>query len=181
MSSDGPRLPGSSETNASTPIEASHYAWPIAELDPVVCMRALAAGLPHVAADETVFEQRFDRVWSFLTDFETATPLYEGIVGRARVLERHGESDERGGPGERLTLATQSPLRGPWTRFDVVLRPGFCLMQSRIGQVGMAARPEGPSATRFFHFEGSPALGRLLRPLFAWNIRQDFRRLRGLL
>jgi hypothetical protein len=174
MSSEGPRHPSPSASDASIPIAAARYAWPLAGIDPVMRMRALAAGLPHVAADETVLDHPFERVWPFLTDFEVATPLYEGIVGRARIIERH----ESGG---RLTLETQSPLLGPWTRFDVVLQPGFCLMQSRIGQVGMAARPEGPTATRFFHFEGSPVLGRILRPFFAWNIRQDFRRLRELL
>jgi hypothetical protein len=171
MSPEDPQSPRPSDSQ-STPIEETCYAWPDAEIDPVMRMRALAAGLPHVAADEAVFDRSFERVWSFLTDFEVTTPLFEGVVGRARILERRGE---------RLTIETQSPLLGPWTRFDVVLRPGWCLMQSRLGQVGMAARPEGPSATRFFHFEGSPALGRMLRPFFAWNIRQDFRRLRRLL
>jgi len=169
MSSEGP---DSTSSPASPPVVEGCYAWPDVEIDPVLRMRALAAGLPHVAADEAVFDRPFERVWSFLTDFEVTTPRYEGIVGRARILERRGE---------RLTLETQSPLLGPWTRFDVVLRPGFCLMQSRIGQVGMAARPEGPTTTRFFHFEGSPRIGRILRPFFAWNIRQDFRRLRELL
>lgn len=171
MSADDPQPPDF-PASQSPPIDAERYAWPDAEIDPVMRMRLLAAGLPHVATDEAVFDRPFERVWSFLTDFEVTTPLFEGVVGRARILERRGE---------RLTIETQSPLLGPWTRFDVVLRPGFCLMQSRIGQVGMAARPEGPTTTRFFHFEGSPALGRMLRPFFAWNIRQDFRRLRRLL
>jgi hypothetical protein len=170
MSTEGPESPPPSEA-AGPPIEAGRYAWPEVEIDPVMRMRALAAGLPHVATDETVLDRPFERVWSFLTDFEVSTPLFEGLVADARVLERRGD---------RLTLETRTPLWGAWTRFDVVLRPGWCLMLSRIGEVGMAARPEGPCATRFFHFEGSRALGRIVRPLLAWNIRQDFRRLRRL-
>ena len=54
-------------------------------------------------------------------------------------------------------------------------------MVSSIGEIGMAARPESETATRFAHFEGSTRLGRLARPLFSWNIRQDFRKLRRLL
>jgi hypothetical protein len=54
-------------------------------------------------------------------------------------------------------------------------------MSSSRGQVGMAARPEGDDRTRFVHFERSSFLTPLTRPLFAWNIRQDFRRIRALL
>ncbi|MCA9503309.1 MAG: hypothetical protein H6748_17385 [Spirochaetaceae bacterium] len=153
------------------PIHASRYAWPEVEIDPVTRMRALAAGLPHVAVDETLFALPFDRVWSFVADLATNTPRFEGLVADVRPLEQQGE---------RLRLAARNPILG-WSEFDVVLRPGWCLMRSRLGEVGMAARPEGPRATRFLHFEGSPLLGRLARPFFAWNIRQDFRRLHSLL
>jgi len=154
------------------PIDIARYAWPSAEIDPVDRMRALAAGLPHVAAGETVLEFPFDRVWSYLTDFEANTAKIEGAVSRVRILERDGD---------RLTLEARGPLFAPWMRFDVVIRPGWCLMRTRIGEVGMAARPESPDSTRYFHFEGSAMLGRIVRPLFDWNINQDFRRLRTLL
>ena len=132
----------------------------------------MAGGLPHVAQDEAVFDVPFDRFWSYLTDFEANTPRIEGTVGRVLELERDGD---------RLTLEARGPLIGPWQRFDVVLRPGWCLMRTRIGEIGMAARPETGRSTRYFHFEGSALLGRIARPFFAWNIRQDFRRLRRLL
>ena len=154
------------------PIDAARYAWPEAVLDPVERMRALAAGLPHVAANETVFDVPFERLWSFISDFENNTAQFEGTVGRARILERNGE---------RLVLEARGPVLGPWMRFDVVLRPGWCLMRTRIGEIGMAARKETEGTSRFFHFEGSAVLGRIVRPFFRWNIRQDFRRLRGLL
>lgn len=160
--------------SADAPIAAARYAWPTSSLDPVVRMRALAAGLPHAATDETLFDADFERVWDFVADLEHSTPLYEGVVGRARIVDRDGD---------RLVLEVKGPVPAitPWQRFDVVLRPGWCLMRSRLGDVGMAARPEPDGRTRFFHFEGSPLLGRLVKPYFAWNIRQDFRRLARLL
>lgn len=159
-------------TEAERPIDATAFAWPHVELEPVARMRALAAALPHVAVDETVFDVPFDQLWTFIADLEANTARFEGTVSRARIVERDGD---------RLQLDARSPIGGPWLRFSVVLRPGWCLMRSRLGEVGMAARPEGPTTTRFIHFEGSALLGRLVRPLFAWNIRQDFRRLRTLL
>lgn len=157
-----------------TPIDIDRYAWPTAELDPIARMRALAAGMPHVATNETVFEAEFDRVWELVSDFEQYTAQYEAAVGEARIVERDGD---------RLVLHVKGPLPAlsPWQRFDVVLRPGWCLMTSRLGEIGMAARPEGEGRTRYFHFEGSALLGRLVKPIFAWNIRQDFRKMNGLL
>jgi hypothetical protein len=58
------------------------------------------------------------------------------------------------------------------------LRFGWCVMQSRNTQIGMAAAPEGDGTrTRLAHFEGSALLGRLARPYFRWNIRGDLRRI----
>ena len=159
---------------SETPIDVDRYAWPTAELDPVARMRALAAGLPHVAKNETVFEAGFDRVWTLVSDFEQYTARVEAAVGAVKVVSRDGE---------RLVLDVKGPipLRSCGPRFDVVLRPGWCLMSSRLGDIGMAARPEGEGRTRYFHFEGSSLLGRLVKPVFAWNIRQDFRKMNGLL
>ena len=50
------------------PIEIDHYAWPIATLDPVARMRALAAGLPNAAINETVFDVDFERFWPYIED-----------------------------------------------------------------------------------------------------------------
>jgi len=152
-------------------LEGNRYAWPTIELDPVEKMRALAANLRHVAVDETVFNVPFESFWRFIEDLETNTPRIEGAVSRLEILERDGD---------RLRLKSRSPF-GIWDEFDAILRPGFCVMQGRSGQIGMAARPEGKTKTRYFHFEGTRLLGRLGRPFFAWNIRQDFRRLRKLL
>ncbi len=137
-------------------------------------MRALAAGLPHVATNETVFAADFDRVWDLVADFEQYTAQVEAAVREVRIVSRDGE---------RLLLDVRGPLPGipAWQRFDVVLRPGWCLMSSRFGDIGMAACAEAPARTRFFHFEGSSLLGRLAKPLFAWNILQDFRKMERLL
>ena len=179
MSPERPDPRDTKPTEAESPaIDATRYAWPTAELDPVERMRALAAAMPHVAVDETVFDVDFDHFWSFISDFERTTSQFEYSVSRARIINREPEPE---GGGERLVLHTLSPLGGPWVHIDVVLRPGWCLMHTRVGDIGMSARPEPNGKTRFFHFEGSSVLGRIAKPLFAWNIRQDFRKLRRLL
>lgn len=162
------------ETSPERPLDPNAYAWPEARLDPVARMRALASGLPHVAVAETIFETDFESLWGFVADLETQTPRFEGAVSRIRILEQ---------AGDHIVLESKGPVAAlsPWIRFEVVLRPGWCLMQSRFGRVGMAARPEGPGRTRMLHFEGSTRAGRLTRPLFARNIRGDFRRLSRLL
>jgi len=156
---------------AIPPIESERYAWPNSDIDPVEKMRALAASLPYVAADETVFDVPFETFWHFIEDLEVNTPRIEGAVRQLKILDRNGD---------RLRLKARSPI-GFWDEFDVILRSGFCVMQGRSGQIGMAARPESETTTRYFHFEGTKILGRIARPFFAWNVRQDFRRLRRLL
>ena len=160
-----------STDSSDDPIEIEAYAWPTTTLDPVAKMRALAAGLTNAAIDETVFDVPFDRLWPFIEDLENNTPRFEGTVNRLRILDRHGE---------QIRLEARTPI-GLWVEFDCVLRSGWCIMRSSSGQVGMAAHPESPTQTRFIHFESSSLFGRLARPFFAWNIRQDFRRLRILL
>lgn len=64
----------------------------------------------------------------------------------------------------------RSGLRAP---FDLVLRPGWCLMQSRLLVFGMAAVPDG-DVTRFAYMAGfrlpgmrvvGPPAGRMLGPV----------------
>jgi hypothetical protein len=157
--------------NPDDPIEIEGYAWPTAALDPVAKMRALAAGLPYAAIDETIFNVPFDRFWPFIEDLETNTPRFEGAVNRLRILDRHGD---------QIRFVARTPI-GSSVTFDGVLRKGWFIMRSNHAQVGMAAHPENPTQTRFIHFESSSLFGRLARPFFAWNIRRDFRRLHSLL
>ena len=158
-------------TSLDSPIDSADFAWPEVVLDPVSKMRAVAAGLPYCAVRETVLDAPFDRAWNFIVDFENSTAKIEGVVTRVEILERRGET---------LRLRSRM-LPGYWMEANVILRPGWCLMNSRMGQIGMAARPEGSDQTRFIHFEGSQVFGRVLRPYFHWSIGGDFRRLKTLL
>jgi hypothetical protein len=169
---DDPRNDPTSDPTRDARIDVDRFSWPEATLDPVSKMRALAAGLPHVAFRETVLNADFDRVWNFIADLEGHTHLYEAAVSRVRILER---SDDR------LQIETRILPFGVWLNMDVVLRPGWCVMNSRWSEVGMAAHPEGDSRTRYFHFEGSRLLGRMARPYFRWNMVGEFRRLDALL
>jgi hypothetical protein len=144
--------------------------WPVAELDPVARLRALAASLPWVSLEETVIEAPFARVWSYIEDMERGVPQFERNVRRIEILAREGE---------RLTVRSFGPAGLP-LRLDVVLRPGWCVMRGALGEIGMAAAPRGPATTRFAHFEGSRRLGRLARPLFRRWVRRDLARLAAL-
>jgi len=148
----------------------SAAVWPRVELDPVARLRALAASMPWVSFDECVIDAPFARVWSYIEDMERGVPQFEGNVKRIEILSREGE---------RLTLRSWSPL-GLAMQLDAVLRPGWCVMRGAFGEIGMAAAPVGPGATRFAHFEGSHWLGRAARPLFAYFVRRDLARLAAL-
>ena len=142
--------------------------WPVVELDTVQRLRVIAAGLRHVVLGEAVIDAPIQRVWGVMGDLEQGTPHYELGVHSARIVSRDGEQIE-------LDVRT---VLGTRLRYDVELRFGWCLMQSRASQIGMAATSiEGGTRTRVAHFEGSSLLGRLGRPYFRWNIRGDFRRI----
>lgn len=143
-------------------------AWPVARVDDVARLRALAAALPHVHLAEAVILATFEQVWAVAGDLEGGVPRFERAV---RSLEITGRD------GGQLRVTSRSPL-GTRMRFRAVLRSGWCVMHSRWADIGMAAAPEGDgSRTRFAHFEGSRVLGRLARPLFARNVRGDLERL----
>ena len=76
------------EASPNDPIEVDRFAWPVATLDPVAKMRALAAGLPHCAVGETILDAEFGRVWNLITDFENGTPRYEGFVSEVEILAK---------------------------------------------------------------------------------------------
>ena len=145
-------------------------AWPAVELDPVTRLRALAAALPWVSLEERVIEAPFASVWAYIDDLEHGVPQFEGNVRRIEILARDGE---------RLRLRSFAPGGLPM-RLDAVLRPGWCVMRGAFGEIGMAATPVGPTATRFAHFEGSRWLGRIARPLFRSFVRRDLVRLAAL-
>ena len=143
--------------------------WPVAILDRVRRLHVLAAAIPGAVVRDRRMNAPFDAVWSIAGDLEGGVPRFEPLVSSARILWRDGD---------RLTLATRG--RGGGFRFDVELRPGWCLMQEQRRRylVGMAAEPdpEDPARTRFAHLEGVPrTAGRLLTPLVGLAVLNDLR------
>ncbi|MFD9457201.1 MULTISPECIES: hypothetical protein [unclassified Streptomyces] len=135
--------------------------WPVAELDAVGRLRVVARSAPGAGYAEEHLRAPFDRVWALARDLERQLP---------RMITDIGDFTVTAAAGERLEARARSPL-GLRTRFDVVLRPGWCLMQSRFVLGGMAAVPEG-DGTRFAFFgalrlPGAGPVGRALEPLVA--------------
>ena len=143
--------------------------WPESTLDPVARLRVLAAALPDCHLEECVIDAPFEAVWGIAGDLEGGVPRLEQLHS-VRILERRGAE---------LDLLVRGRLATRF-RFRSVLRPGFCLMESRFSKVGMAAVALPGERTLFAHFEGIPLLGRFLRPLLRASIRGDFRRLAAL-
>jgi hypothetical protein len=130
--------------------------YPTVELDPIRRLHVLAASIPGAALAEEVLDAPFEAVWQAATDFEEGVPRIEILIGSARVLSREGD---------RLRVLVKPRPLGPAQQLEVVLRPGWCWMQSRLGIAAMAARPEG-DRTRFGHLEAIRMPGRrLLAPL----------------
>ncbi|MFE9426589.1 hypothetical protein ACFYNO_26915 [Kitasatospora sp. NPDC006697] len=133
--------------------------WTTAELDPVRRLRILAAALPGgtYRLRELVLPAPLDRVWAVAADLEAELPHLLPSVRSFRFTSGT-DADER-------RTAHAVGVLGQRADFEVVLRPGWCLMQSRFVLGAMAAVPEG-DGTRFATLGGlrSPA-ARLLRPL----------------
>lgn len=132
--------------------------WPVAELDPVRRMRVIAAATPGVAYAETLIPAPFNTVWELASDLEHELPH---MVTDVRSFEITSTG------GERMTARARGRL-GQRARFDVVLRPGWCVMQSRFLIGGMAAVPEA-GGTRFaflggLRLPGIRLLDAVLRP-----------------
>ena len=132
--------------------------WPVAELDPVRRMRVIAAATPGVAYAEKLIPAPFSAVWDAASDLEHELPL---MVTDLRSFEITST------PGEHMTARARGRL-GQRASFDVVLRPGWCVMQSRLLIGGMAAVPEGEGTLFAFlgglRFRGIRLLDPMLRP-----------------
>jgi len=129
--------------------------WPVAELDPVRRMRVLAAAIPGVAYAEKLIPAPFSAVWDAASDLEHQLP---------RMITDLRSFEITSARAERITARARGRL-GQRASFDVVLRPGWCVMQSRFLIGGMAAAPEGES-TRFAFLGGLRLPGiRLLDPM----------------
>jgi hypothetical protein len=129
--------------------------WPMGELDELRRLRVLQASLPGTMLAETLLADGFDQVWSVLGDVENGFPGLVPDVRSIRVVAREGER-------MRLVVQGRSGLRAP---FEMILRPGWCLMQSRWLVFGMAAVPAGDH-TRFGYLAGVRLPGkRFIDPL----------------
>jgi hypothetical protein len=130
--------------------------WPISDFDEARRLRVLHASIPGTVLAETVVPAGFDRVWSVVSDLENEFPSLVPDVRSLRITERDGER-------VRAFVRGRTGLRAP---FEGVLRPGWCVLQSRFVVFGMAAVPEG-DGTRVgylagFRFPGMRVLGPLL-------------------
>lgn len=130
--------------------------WPAADLDPVRRLRVLAASVRFpVYVSEIVVPAPVEQVWAVASDLERELPRCISTVREVRIT--HAE-------GDRLELMASGTL-GQRARFDVVLRPGWCLMRSRFVLGAMAAVPEA-GGTRFASLGGFRLPGaRLASPL----------------
>lgn len=150
-------------------------SWPVAELDPVRRLRVIARTTPGALLGETVLDTPFDRVWEVASDLETSLPVLITDIRSFTITAQDGE---------QLEALARSPL-GMRARFDIVIRPGWCLMQSRFLIGGLAAVPEGDS-TRFAYLGGLRVpvvrhVERLLHPVFGPSSRRSLRRFTALL
>lgn len=116
--------------------------WPTAELDPVQRLRVMAAGLNAVMYAEEYIDAPVSEVWDVASDLEGELPHLIPTVRTFRMVPGY-----RPGAPERGQGWAHGPF-GYRARFDVLLQPGYCLMQSRHVVGGMAAVPEG-DGTRF--------------------------------
>jgi hypothetical protein len=129
--------------------------WPVAEFDPVRRLQVIAATTPGASVHQTVLNAPLESVWAVAADLERELPrwLFPDIRS-VRVTER---ADDR----MVMHMLGRSGLRA---RFDVVLRPGWCLMRSRFLLGGMAATEEN-GATRFAFLGGFLGPLRLCTPI----------------
>jgi hypothetical protein len=137
--------------------DAVSGAWPAAALDPVRRLHVIAAAFRNPVVTERQLAAPPNEVWRVASDLKGELP---GIVRGLRSFTRTGP---HGGDGaeERFSAVAVSAVRHR-ERFQVVLRPGWCLMQSRLLVGGMAAVEEG-GGTRFammyaLRFPGGGAL-----------------------
>lgn len=107
-------------------------------LDPVRRLRVMAAGISGAHVTEEVLDAPYEEVWALLADLDGAfRELQPDMRGfRVTCLE-----------GDRLEATARSRF-GFRARFDGVIRPGWCWLQSRFLLVGMAAHPEPAGGTR---------------------------------
>jgi len=129
------------------------HEWPVAAFDPVRRLRVVAATIRGASIRETILAMPLPSVWAVAADFEGELPHW--LFPDIRLVRVAATSEP-----DRLVVRAVG-YSGLRARFDVVLRPGWCLMQSRFLVGGMAAVEED-GETRFALLGG---LRGPLRPL----------------
>ncbi|MER5866790.1 hypothetical protein [Kitasatospora sp. NPDC002040] len=129
--------------------------------DPIARLRVVAAGLRAPVYAERRLDLPFDLVWAVVADLERELPHLIPFVREFRVPA--GDSERK-----RATAVDALGVRGP---FEVRLAPGWCLMQSRLVTMGMAAVPDG-TGTRL-------AVCGAVRPALLGPVQRGYRRLLG--
>ncbi|MFF3620913.1 hypothetical protein [Streptomyces sp. NPDC002467] len=111
-----------------------------AGLDPIRRLKVIAAATSAPMYAERHFDVPMDRLWDVASDLENELPhVISGLRSFTVVSRREGRLSARA--VGRLGLAES---------FDVVLRPGWCLMQSKTLTGAMSAVPEGHGTTFAF-------------------------------
>ena len=136
--------------------------WPDTELDPVRRLHVLAAAMPGVSVEQTTLDAPFDIVWGLVSDLEAELPRIVRDVRSLTITRRTPEmpNGDRTLAGERLEAYARG-YGGLRARFDIVLRPGWCVMRSRFLVGGMAAAPDG-ERTVFAFLGGMRVPGQVL-------------------
>ena len=129
--------------------------WPVADLDPLRKLRVMAAATPGIELTELTIDAPPELVWQVASNLQAEMP---------RLVRDFRSVTVTPVTGERLVMHARGYL-GQRARFDVLLRPGWCWMQSRFLLCGMAVAP-APGGTRFGFLGGIRAPGAtLLHPL----------------
>ncbi|WP_329123262.1 hypothetical protein [Streptomyces sp. NBC_01465] len=133
----------------------------MSDVDAVGRLRVVAAGLRAPLFAEARIGLPFERVWGVVADLEGELPHLISFVREFRVAA--GDSERKAAVAVDVV-----GLRGD---FDVRLAPGWCLMQSRLVTMGMAAVADG-DGTLF-------AVCGALRPAALGPVQRAYRRMLG--
>ena len=146
--------------------------WPTTDIDPIRRLRVLAAGVSGAVVAEGFLPEAYEEVWARLSDLERELPRLVPDLRWLRITRREGDRLE-------VVARGHSGLRA---RFDAVLRPGWCFMQSRFLIIGMAAAP-APGGTALatlaaVRVPGCRAIAALAAPLYHRSVLKATARLR---
>lgn len=153
--------------------------WPTAELDPVRRLKVIAGASGRPVYAERRFAFPVEQVWAVASDLERELPLLvSGLRSFAVTLVGEREGAAGAAAGDRFEGRAVSAL-GHRERFDIVLRPGWCLMQSAMLGSGMAARADGDDGCLFAFYSSLRLPGGQLadRVRAPWSARRAERML----